>query len=466
MSHSTDRRSFLKRAGVSLALPLLPSLRPRTAWAAAPTPKLKFISVYFANGAYMEKMDDNGNFVHAQREDLWTCQGNDTSLVLSPLLEMLRPFQNQLTQIKGTKMNFPAGAEHPSAPTGFLTGQFMGQDGRTVLAMPGKSIDWEIAAKLGTTRVPVLHLGVEQGVNTSVSHGKYTKMYYGRTSWKSQSEQFRKIDNSVEAFQEIFGSGSMSAAPTAREIAMAAKDKSIIDLFKEEIQAIKNSAANSDKDRLDQYLQSVRDLELASKQDFGSCKTTIGANFTADPVSEANKRNANFNLRTSNMIQLIVQGLACGATQVASFMLQNEDNDTDVGIRIGPCAHPTAQTHSISHFGDPSRRQYNPEYKSVQMWNTKQLLSLMEKLKQTPDVDGSSLLDNTLILYGTGLSNASSHASNNLPILLAGGLSGRIRGNRLINAQNQQYGNVLAGILQKFDIDVPKFGRGTGRLTL
>ena len=441
------RRTFLRGMGVTLALPLLDSMLPaqtpisRT----AANPKTRFTAVWAP---------------HGWSEQYWngTMPGSNVSksgadFVLGPTLNVLEPFKDQLVVFGGldatSSMPPPgsSGGDHSRGSavfTGVSPKKTAGAD-----IYGGQSVDQMIAEKYGQDNLlPSIQLGIEDpGSNTGICGWGYSCAYSNSVSWATPTRPMPHEINPMVAFERLFGDGSTPEQRAARKKTRA----SILDSVTRKVSALNKNLSAADKSRLGNYLEDIRELErrlqLAAKasSDAPSLDVPFGV-----PESFDDHIKLMWDLQA-----LAFQG---DVTKVSSLMVGR-----DVSLRSFPESGVTSVWHSSSHHGEDAKRR--EDYSKMNRYHLRTLTYFLDKLRKTQDGDGT-LLDHSLILWGSNMGNANQHSHVNVGHLLVGGASGKLKGNRYISAFGNTTANLLLSTLNVMGIEKDSIGDSTGPLAL
>jgi hypothetical protein len=438
---SLHRRTFLRGAGAALALPFLDSMVPAFAAQAAAPIRLSFIEV--PNGIMMDK---------------WTPATEGTGFNLTPVLEPLAKFRDRMLVIGGLDQNQSkamsneVGGDHPRACTAWLTGAHARMTSGADLRA-GISADQVAAKEFGKyTQLASLEVGLESADVVGACESAYSCAYYNTISWRNETTPLPMENRPRAIFERLFGD-SGSTDPKLRQ-ARRQESRSILDAVVEDVRRVRGRLPATDRGKIDQYLEAVRDLErriqLAEAQ--GSQKLPQ----VAGPIGIPEKFSDYYKL----MADLQVLAWQTDMTRVCTFQIGHE-----MSGRAYPEIGFGDAHHSVTHHqGD---REKIEKVLQINIFHARMLAYYLEKLQSTPDGDGS-LLDHALVLYGGSLSDGNLHLYTNLPLLLvAGGVKG-IRGGRHIRyPADTPMANLLLTMLDKADIPhVASLGDSTGRLSL
>jgi hypothetical protein len=433
---SLPRRAFLRGAGAALALPFLdamtPALTATQRTAAAPRKRLGF--VYVPNGVIVDQ------FVPAQE---------GAGFEISPILKPLEKFQDQLVVVSNMVRAEPS-SNHAVSSGSWLTGtrpkRTDGPDFRI-----GTSIDQIVAQKIGQdSTFPSIEVATEDfsGLLGACDPG-YSCAYMNTLNWASPTRPLPMEINPRVMFERMFGGGS-----TAEErLARMNTNRSILDFVVSDIKDLQGGLGASDRGRLNEYLEHVREIERRIQQ--AMTQTKIQADVPPEPVGVPESYEEHVAL----MFDLLAVAWQADLTRVFTFMIARE-----VSQRTYPGLGLTEPHHAISHHG--GRQEQMVKHAKLNVFHVGLFARFIERLKSTPDGEGS-LLDHSLIAYGPGMSDGNGHTGGPIPIAIIGGGAGSMRGNRHIKApQNTPMANVMLDLSQKFDVDHKTFGVSTGTVGL
>jgi uncharacterized protein DUF1552 len=433
---SLPRRTVLRGFGATMALPFLEAMLPAFSLngRANGRPVHRFQTFYVPNGMAME---------------YWTPKGEGSAFQLSPILEPLAAFRNQMLVLSGLKSNW--NYIHAGASGSFLTGTTRG--GRNeVEIIADVSIDQLLARQFAKeTQVASLELAMDAPANAGACTGNLSCAYTHTISWRSPTQPLPMEYNPRAVFEKLFGD-SGSTERGAREKRLL-QHKSILDSVIEKLAGLKRELGPHDQVKVDEYSESVRDIERRiqrAEEQSGLELPAIDQPEGVPPVFEDH---------LALMLDLQLLALQSDLTRVISFMIGKEQSARpypQIGV---PEAH-----HPLSHHGDvPALIEHMSK---INRYHTELFAKYLAKLRATPDGDGS-LLDHMTILYGSGLSNSNRHSGDNLPLLVVGGGAGRLKGGRhLTYSDKPTMANLLVTLMDKLDVPVEKLGGSTGRLPI
>jgi Protein of unknown function (DUF1552) len=427
-----SRRTILRGMGTALALPLLDSMTPALSALEAKPPR-RFGVVYMPNGIRMEH---------------WHPIGEGTTFSFSKILAPLEPFRDQLVIVQGLDA-IRGGGVHASASTRFLTGLL----GKATVAggevQAGVSLDQLIAQEVGR-EAPFLSL--EFGTESTESVGScdiaFSCLYTGTISWKNAKTSLPMEDNPRAAFERLFGD-EVSTDPAVRK-ARLLKNRSILDVVRDKLRRLSSTLGPQDRAKLDQYLEAVRDVE----QQIQRVETS---NRALPTLSRPSGIPTIFEEHAKLMFDIQALAYQTDMTRVMTFMMGRELSGRsfpEIGV---PEAH-----HPTSHHGGEAEKL--AKLTTINTHFATQFAYYLNKLRAIPEGDGT-LLDNTIIVFGAGISDGDSHSPVDLPIVLAGGGAGTIEGGRSLRyPAGTPIANLQLTLLQKFDVPEDKFSNSTGPL--
>jgi len=450
-----SRRTLLRGAGAAIALPLLDSMLPaqtptRKTAAAART---RFAAIEIVHGSAGSTMD--GSAKH-----YWSPTGEGADFEISPTLKSLEPYRDYLTIVSGTDLNNASalspreeGADHTRSSAVFLTAAHPKMTEGSDIYL-GPSIDQIYAQKAGQeTPLPSIQLAIEDVGSLSGACGYgYSCVYANTISWASPTQPLpMEIDPRV-AFERLFGDGATPAERLARRQA----DRSILDTIRQELTRLTKNLDASDRSRLNDYLDNVREIEARIQK---VEKFNASGEQRALPEAPVGVPDS-FEEHVKLMFDLQVLAFMTDTTRISSFKLSR-----DVSSRVYPESGVKQPFHGLSHHGE------NPEtiaqFAKLNQYHVTKAAYFIDKLKNTPDGDGN-LLDHSLVLYGSPMGDSNIHDHKHLPIFLAGKANGQLRGNQHFRAPDgTPMANLLLSVLHKLGADdVTNIGDSTGALAI
>lgn len=447
------RRVFLRGAGITLALPLLDSMIPAQTPLAktAATPKSRFAGIFVPHGAAPGWWVPEAGGPGEPKS-----QPGSRVFEFPMIMKPLEPFRDHTVILSGL---WSKSAEPPPGATGadhWVAAAFLcaNKPKKTTGAdiYDGTTIDQMIAQKIGQeTLLPSLQLALEDpGANSSNCGEGYSCTYSNTISWATPTQPLpMELDPQV-AFERLFGAGGTAAERAARR----EQDRSILDSVTQSLARFKRDLGPRDRSRLDEYETDIRELErrldLARK-----AVGTVSAEGVVIPAGVPESFDEHVKLHFD------LQALAFQAdiTRVSTVLYAR-----DLTARSYPESGVNGGFHGLSHHAE------NPDiiatYAKINQYHVKCLAYFVDKLKRTPDGDGS-LLDHSLILYGSNMGDSNQHLHYDVPHILIGGASGQIKGNRHLAypAKTVTSGNLLLSILELYGIHQDNIGDSTGRLS-
>ncbi len=437
-----SRRTVLRgMMGASIALPLLdamiPALTAQTKTAAAAKLHLGFI--YVPHGAVMDK---------------WTPIGDGTDFELSPILQPIGKFRDQTVIITGlankaAESQGDGGGDHARSGPSFLSGVHPKRtEGEDIHA--GKTIDQIAAEKISQdTPLPSLELGTEDTGLVGVCDVGYSCAYMNSIAWRTPSSPLPMEINPRIVFERLFGDGSN----TEERMRHKQEDRSILDSVTTEVGKLNGGLGKKDQNTVAEYLDNVREIERRIQRAEKQVSSEMVVPETPIGVPES------FDEHAKLMFDLQALAYQSGITRVSSFMLAR-----DLSQRTFPQIGVPEPHHSVSHHGN------NPtqiaKLAKINTYHMSLFGYFLDKLRNTPDGEGT-LLDHTMILYGSSMSNPNEHNHFPLPLLLAGGGCGQLKGGRHLKfPERTPMANLLLAVLEKSGISMDKLGDSTGKLEL
>jgi len=447
------RRMFLRGAGITLALPLLDSMIPAQTplVKTAATPKSRFAGIFVPHGAAPGWWVPEAGGPGEPKS-----QPGSRAFEFPMIMKPLEPFRDHTVILSGL---WSKSAEPPPGATGadhWVAAAFLcaNKPKKTTGAdiYDGTTIDQMIAQKIGQeTLLPSLQLALEDpGANSSNCGEGYSCTYSNTISWATPTQPLpMELDPQV-VFERLFGAGGTAAERAARR----EQDRSILDSVTQSLARFKRDLGPRDRSRLDEYETDIRELErrldLARK-----AVGTVSAEGVVIPAGVPESFDEHVKLHFD------LQALAFQAdiTRVSTVLYAR-----DLTARSYPESGVNGGFHGLSHHAE------NPDiiatYAKINQYHVKCLAYFVDKLKRTPDGDGS-LLDHSLILYGSNMGDSNQHLHYDVPHILIGGASGQIKGNRHLAypAKTVTSGNLLLSILELYGIHKDNIGDSTGRLS-
>ncbi len=455
---SLERRKFLRGLGVCLALPALESLMPRgllaataatapAAGAAATTATgapLRMAFLTFANGCHPAN---------------WFPSGEGEDFELNETMASLTGIQDKFQVLGG--LNDDSANPGPDGPGDH------GRGGGTLLTSvrckktkgadyrAGISVDQVAAQYMGhLTPFPSLQMSCDIVQNAGDCDSGYACIYQKNVSWSSPTTPLVPETNPRFLFERLFGAGHTPAERQQSMLMRQAQQRSVLDFVASETRSVGRSLSVRDNQKLDEYLTSVREIEqrIQRAESFAGKLKDPGVDTPAG-IPEKFEDYLRLNL------DMLVLAFQTDNTRVASFMFAGDGNNrsfADIGVPEGHhfCTH---------HHND---QDLVAKTCIIEKWYVTQLGYFLEKMEATKDVDGQSLLHNSMIVYATGIADGNRHNHQNLPVILAGGGGGTLTPGRYTKYGSLPIANLYLSMLDRMGVpNVERFGDSTGRLS-
>jgi hypothetical protein len=430
------RRTFIRGMGATLALPFLDAMVPAMSALSKAAPR--FAAIYCGNGANMND---------------WTPVTEGVGFAFSPILKPLEAFRDRTIVFTGLD-NFPAtdqgdsGGQHPRAAPAFMSCVHPKQtEGADVQA--GTTIDQLIAQQIcRDSKLVSLEVAVDRNdVVGACDHG-YACAYMNSMSWKSPTMPLPSETNPRFVFERLFGSGDTAEARVTR----SREDRSILDGVAQEISHLRRKLGARDGVKLSEYLDAIREVEqrIAKNESYNK---DVAVPERPVGVPETFKEYAEL------MFDLQVLAFQADITRVSSFLLARENINrsyAEIGL---PEAH-----HAMSHHANIPEKM--AVFTKLNTYHVETLAYFLKKLQAIPDGDGT-LLDHSIVLYGSGMSDGNTHNNYNVPVVVVGGRDQEMKGNRhLVYPKGTPLANLSLSLMDKFGVNLERFGDSTGKLDL
>ncbi len=442
ISKPISRRTLLKGLGVSIALPTLEAMSPTLMFANTPaaSPPVRMAFVYVPNGINMAD---------------WTPRTLGPNFALPRILEPLRPFQQDLLVMSGltcdkARSHGDGGGDHARAMSAFLTGcQPRKTHGSDIQV--GISVDQVAAQQMGqATRFPSLEIGCEGGGQSGNCDSGYSCAYSSNLSWRSPNTPNPKEVNPRSVFDRLFAGQN----PTETAQARANRDSynlSILDFVQEDANNLMNRLGANDRQRMDEYLTSLREIEQRIARE--DSEEGMGQITLTRPTGVPGDYRAHIRL----MADLLVLAFQGDVTRIGTFVYANEGSNRSYRLINVPEGH-----HSLSHH--QGNRTKLDKISQINTFHTTQFAYLLDRLKSIREGEGT-LLDNCMIVYGSGNSDGNRHNHDELPILLAGRAGGTIATGRHVRYPRETpLTNLYLSMLDRMGVEAERLGDSTGRL--
>jgi hypothetical protein len=444
MNH-IDRKTFLRGVGTAMALPVLEKMFPMTALASSLPAQAKPVRMAFL-------FVPNGVEINHWTPKAAGALSGELPNILQPLSELRNDF-NILTGLTQhhARANGDGPGDHARSTACWLTGvqakKTAGSDIRN-----GVSADQVAAREIGrNTKFASLEIGCERGGVSGDCDSGYSCAYSSNVSWRSENTPVAKEVNPRLVFERLFGNGQAGEekeAQTRRDLFR----QSILDLVSEDASRLKAQLGTRDLRKLDEYFEGVREIEKRLQKFENSQAALIAAG-----VGKPNGIPADYGEHIRLMGDMMVLAFQADLTRVCTFMFANDGSNRSyhqIGVSEGH--------HDVSHHGrDPKKLE---KKRQIDRFHTEQLAYILRKMKETKDGD-ASLLDNTMLVYGGGISDGDRHNHDNLPILMAGKAGGRLKtGQHIVYPNETPMTNLFLSMLDKVGVRMDKLGDSTGKL--
>ena len=440
-----SRRTLLRGLGATVALPFLDAMAPLSAAGRSRLQRPhRFQAFYVPNGMAMQYWTPSGQAGNFHAEESF-----EEPLRLMPILEPLAPFRDRVTQFSGLRSSWVN--VHAGASGSWLTGTDRGGE-TEVDIFADVSMDQLLARKLGQeTQLASLQVSLDApALAGSCSIGQ-SCVYTHTISWISPTQALPMEYNPRSLFESLFGDAG-STERAVRE-ARLRQQKSILDSVLDELAALNKAVGPQDNIRIEQFASSIRDVERRIQ------RAEEQIDMELPVMDQPQGAPADFEEHARLMMDLQLLALQTDLTRVITFMVGKE-----LSGRQYPQTGVSEAHHPLSHHNNTP--ELVEKMSRINLYHVQLFAEYLEKLDATPDIDGT-LLDNMTIMYGSGISNSSGHAGDNLPVLLVGGGAGRLRGGRHITYRDHPpLPNMLVALMDKFDVPVERIGSSTGKLPI
>ena len=440
-SFPISRRTLLRGVGASLALPWLEAMHPNKAQgeSSSANPPTRLAALFMPNG------------VHA---DYWTPKGNGDDFTLSSTLLPLKDFKKDILVLSNLwNQASKVGDGHYVKTSGFLTCTTINKSLGIDLNCNGTSMD-QVAAKHSekNTPIPSLELCIDPvsiGVDTNVG---YTRVYGSHIAWGGPTSPLAREINPRLVYERLFRATLPQAAKQKRSLML-------LDLVLSDADRLKRKIGAVDRQRMDEYLESIRSLEKrlerASSKSGQSWKPLVELDKKSKPAEQTPGQHQE---HVRLMLDMIALAFQTDTTRVSTFMFGNSVSGRNFSFLDGV----SGGHHDISHHQDNKEKLI--QYQLIAHWHVEQYAYLLNKLKNMPEGDGT-VLDHSMILFGSGLRDGNSHSPHNLPIVVAGSANGKLAtGQHLSFGKDTPLANLYLSMLQAFGCKETQFADSTGPL--
>jgi hypothetical protein len=430
-SWKIDRRHFLRGLGVSLALPYL-EIMGGDSLGTASNPPTRYLTIFHPNGVFPKA---------------WDVDRTGKDYTFSRILSPLEPMRDSMTILSG--LDNAAGGDHVAMATSFLTGKVISNKGDF------KSVDQYIADKIGTdTLFPSIQLGTEPPRQGSTGAGPIS--WANTVSWRTSSQRLSPEINPRVAFDRMFRNKTEPEKMKQEGI----ERKSVLDLAMSDLKSLQHRASQKDKEKLDEFYTSVREVEQGIEKSLNPPKRSwtspVEPIFMRPPSGIPQDRSEHLKL----MIDLMILAFWTDTTRVGTLMTAHGFSRQNFSFLDGV----KNDHHGMSHHKFEAVAV--EEFTKVSQWYVSQLAYVMKRMSEIDDGRGS-MLDNSAILYGSAMKDGNGHIRKNLPLVLAGKGGGKLKtGTHLKSPDNTSIANLHITLLQLFGIETDRInGCGTGTIT-
>ena len=434
------RRTMLKGVGALMGLPLLNAMLPENGLAAAgpDTAPIRMGFVFFPNGAIMPD---------------WTPESEGTEYELSRTLKSLEPVKSEFNVISGLaqEQGYAHGdgpGDHARSAASFLTGAHPVKTAGANIRV-GVSADQIAAEAIGKqTRLPSLEIGLERGRTAGNCDSGYSCAYSSTISWKTATTPMAKEINPRQVFERLFGDKNGTPEERAKK---AKYRRSILDVVAGNAQKLSGQLGQTDKRKLDEYFTSVREIEQRIVQ------AQKSAELETPDFDIPHSTPGDFTEHMNLMYDLMILAYRTNSTRIITYMLANEGSN-----RSYPMAGVKSGHHQLSHHQGAEDKI--ADLQKIDEFTVKQFARFVKRMKETREGEGS-LLDNSMIVLGSGLGDGNRHRHEDLPIILAGKGGSSIATGRHLRVPNKTpFNNLFLSMLHRVGANVAEFGDSTGEL--
>jgi hypothetical protein len=431
------RRAFLRGVGVTLSLPLLDAMLPAQTplSKAVAAPKTRLGAIYVPHGAYMAR---------------WTPTKEGTGFDFPEIISPLEKLRNRVNIISNlahpmaSGVGSDAGADHARSAAVYLSGAHPEKSSIHV----GMTVDQVAAQRIGQdTPLPSLELAIEDvGLNCGSGYGC---AYVNTISWRTPTLPLPMENSPQVVFEKLFGDGSNAAQRLRRK----QEDSSILDAITRKVGRLQSGLGAEDRARMSEYLDDVREIERRIQRAAQQNESEVKIPEAPVGVPES------FDEHIKLLFDLQALAFQADITRVFTMMYAHDSSGSTY-----PLSGNRSAFHGASHHSNVPERMESCG--GINNYNVEVVAYFLQKLASTRDGDGT-LLDHSMILYGSSMSNANQHDHDPLPIVLAGGASGKLQGGRHLKfPEHTPMSNLLLSMLDKVGVDQDKFGDSTGKLEI
>jgi hypothetical protein len=428
-----SRRSFLgSGAALMIGLPWLEAMMPRKAKAGVEVP-LRFVAIYVPCGIHMQA---------------WTPSTSGADYVMPEILQPLEALRDDLIVVSGIDNRageFSAPGDHARGTGCFLSCSLVNLSETDITNT--STIDQLYAQHIGAaTPMSSLQLGTEAGGNVGNCDSGYSCAYMRNISWVGNTP-IPKLTDPATAFNLLFAGFDPGA--TAEQLArIKSRRLSVLDHAIGDAQTLQSKLGTSDRIKVQEYLDSVRDLELRVQSESTQPQCELGM---------FDGTFSDYETHVRLMSDIMVKAMECDRTRSLTFMMDNGGSNRDFGDLGAGGGH-----HNISHHGD--QQENFDKLRIINRWEVDRLAYFLQAMKDSPEGDGS-LLDNSVVFFGSEIADGNSHAHRNMPILLAGKLGGALDTGRHVQYDGEPLAGLFLTLMDGLGMDVATYGdEGTGPL--
>ncbi|MGB7323530.1 MAG: DUF1552 domain-containing protein [Rubripirellula sp.] len=435
-----SRRNFLRGSSVMLGMPLMGSLHAAENSANEGTAPLRTAFLYFPNGVW---------------EKDWVPETTGSDYKLSPSLQPLAEVRDDILVLSGLdKLNSHNGDGHYAKTANFLTGMPVVKTTGKDISSGGVSVDQLIAKHIGRqTPIPSLELGTEPVISGIDSNVGFTRLYGSHISWQTATRPIAKEINPHTVYQRLFGKKSDADNRDAESHA------NLLDYVLDDAKRIRSKLGRDDQFKMDEYLDAVRAVER--RIEFSSRNATR----SWEPSPEEKRiagiepgMPSEFPEHIDVMLDLMVLAFQTDSTRVASFMFANDVSSRNFSFIDGV----KGGHHELSHHENNESKI--AQYQKINRWHVEKFARMLEKMRAIKEGDGT-LLDHSMIMFGSSFSDGNRHDPDNLPIVLAGRGGGSLKtGRHLASDGMVPLCNLYLSMLRQHGIPQDSFGDSNGEL--
>lgn len=440
-----SRRTVLRGLGTAMALPMLEAMLPRSvvtaAEVAAPAKRMAF--VYVPNGVNMAD---------------WTPKDTGSTFELPEILRTFEAHRDDMLVLSGltldkARANGDGAGDHARALSSFLTcSQARKTHGADIKV--GVSIDQVAAQHIGqTTKFSSLEIGCDAGAQAGNCDSGYSCAYSHNIAWRTESSPVAKEINPRSVFERLFGDPKAPAQDLAKAQQFRFR-RSVLDLVLQDASQLHKKLGSTDRRKMDEYLNAVREVEHRIHR-AEHATTVAGIENVEIPTGIPKDYQTHIRL----MADMLVLAFQTDSTRVSTFVFAGEGSNRSYPFIGVPEGH-----HDLSHHGNDAGKK--EKIKQINLFHARQLAYLIERMKGVREADGSTLLDNTMLVYGSGIGDGDAHNHDNLPVLLFGKGGGTLKPGRHLQFEKETpLANLYLSMLDKFGAPpVEKHGDSTGKL--